>query len=715
MIVLKKFSQFQKKGRELTMQKGMVPTFTTEEVSEKFKELVLQDDPEKIFCYIKELINMEVVPEEIFKHIDRYYYSLPGDNRNFKKALIRLRDDGILYEIFDISDSIVARKVIDAYINKSDRLDLGYGNLTELPKEIGMLHNLKTLVLKFNQLTTLPDYICGLHQLRSLEVEFNRLTELPESIGQLQQLEELKLWDNQITRLPESIGQLQRLQRLSLWFNRLTTLPDSIGNLQQLQNLDLKFNQITVLPESIGGLQSLRVLNLRENQITVLPESIGRLEELRELHLGWNYLINLPESIGQLQQLEELNLRNNLIIILPESIGQLQQLQNLDLQRNYLMTVPESMGDLQQIQSIDLEGNRFTHERTEFIRDLLGYTEARVNINVYEQEPIIYNNTSLPLQIKSLKEIASGCGIIKEWPNAEVWERIPKNRMAEGFGIFLDKVWDTKDAQDDEMGLQIMLNTLMNIFAKMEMNSEYRQACFSLAEEAITSCADRTAMGLIQMQLAYKGYCGQRENLSIQDLFKYEKTMIMADKIFNIAREKVKGLQSASEEIETYLKYFKELKDDLGIDIEKMTYERLSNVSSEDIEYAREMLNEITDGQILERLVDNPTIKKMFEKEFEEIQNRPEFDTTFLEGETDAGQKEYMENMGKAFIQEKINLLKSRIYNVQYFTIDPIEDTENKPHLVVDQTAPVQSERTNQYRLPERRSSHSAIGPSFEL
>ncbi|PZV16764.1 MAG: hypothetical protein DCF22_04435 [Leptolyngbya sp.] len=170
----------------------------------------------------------------------------------------------------------------------STSLDLSDKRLTELPAEIGLLENL-----------------------RSLKLFRNRLTELPAEIGQLQNLQSLYLYQNQLTALPAEIGQLQNLRTIRLCGNQLTALPAEIGQLQNLQFLSLSGNQLTALPAEIRQLEQLLNLCVDENQLTALPAEIGQLQNLHTICLCSNQLTALPAEIGQLQNLQSLNLSNN--------------------------------------------------------------------------------------------------------------------------------------------------------------------------------------------------------------------------------------------------------------------------------------------------------------------------------------------------------------------------------------------------------------------
>ena len=222
-------------------------------------------------------------------------------------------------------------------------LDIEGNQITELPKAIGQLKQLRSLVLGElwgNQLSALPEEIGKLAQLRSLKVSKNQLSVLPEEIGELTVLQRLDLSDNQLSALPEAIGQLSALQQLDLSGNQLSALPEEIGQLTALQQLDLSGNRLSALPEAIGQLTALQVLNFSGNQLSALPEAIGRLTALQVLNLSTNQLSPLPQAIGRLTALEWLDLSENLLSELPEAIRQLMGLRQLFLHGNNALAIP---------------------------------------------------------------------------------------------------------------------------------------------------------------------------------------------------------------------------------------------------------------------------------------------------------------------------------------------------------------------------------------
>jgi hypothetical protein len=133
--------------------------------------------------------------------------------------------------------------------NPSNRLDLSFLNLTELPE---IPSNCRIFNCSYNQLTILPE----LPNCRILKCSHNKLTSLPE----LPNCRTLYCFDNQLTVLPE----LPNCQEIACCNNQLTVLP-------QLSNctlLECENNQLIVLPE----LPNCQRLYGRNNKLTVLPE-----------------------------------------------------------------------------------------------------------------------------------------------------------------------------------------------------------------------------------------------------------------------------------------------------------------------------------------------------------------------------------------------------------------------------------------------------------
>lgn len=169
-----------------------------------------------------------------------------------------------------------------------------------LPKKIGDLRNLKTLIVKNNLLSIIPRSIQSLTELVVFDCSINQIAELP-SLQSLQKLKYLQCFDNTIKKIENLIGpENYNLELLNLSHNFIPLIPDSITNIKSLTYLDMDRNQIKEIPNTISGLKFLQTLRLENNQILSIPNAIGELENLKEFFVKNNSIQNLPASIASL-------------------------------------------------------------------------------------------------------------------------------------------------------------------------------------------------------------------------------------------------------------------------------------------------------------------------------------------------------------------------------------------------------------------------------
>eukprot|EP01102_Stenamoeba_stenopodia_P002654 TRINITY_DN1250_c0_g1_i3.p1 TRINITY_DN1250_c0_g1~~TRINITY_DN1250_c0_g1_i3.p1 ORF type:complete len:433 (-),score=60.88 TRINITY_DN1250_c0_g1_i3:24-1322(-) len=117
-----------------------------------------------------------------------------------------------------------------------DKFSICRNLLRELPREIGLLVNLRVLRLDDNALTFLPNEITQLSNLQILTVRGNRLTRLPEDLRGLDALEELDISKNKITRLPRSIAFLDNLGSVQIKHNPIVYPPAKVFDKDRLSN-----------------------------------------------------------------------------------------------------------------------------------------------------------------------------------------------------------------------------------------------------------------------------------------------------------------------------------------------------------------------------------------------------------------------------------------------------------------------------------------------
>ncbi|MEM9276480.1 MAG: leucine-rich repeat domain-containing protein, partial [Cyanobacteria bacterium P01_F01_bin.143] len=165
----------------------------------------------------------------------------------------------------------VLQKINEVKKQQSERLDLSYQELTQIPDIVLELTSLTNLYLSGNQLTNIPESITKLTNLTNLSFGNNQLTNIPEFISELTNLTTIYLTGNQLTNIPESIDKLTSLTSLRLGKNQLTNIPEFIAKLTSLTRLDLYGNRLTNIPESITKLTSLTTIYLDGNQIKKIP------------------------------------------------------------------------------------------------------------------------------------------------------------------------------------------------------------------------------------------------------------------------------------------------------------------------------------------------------------------------------------------------------------------------------------------------------------
>ncbi|CAH9137914.1 unnamed protein product [Cuscuta epithymum] len=216
-----------------------------------------------------------------------------------------------------------------------------------IPKEIGRLQNLDTLILDKNHLTG----------------------EVPTEIGNLINLRIFQAAHNQIEGpLPHSIINISLLQKIVLPHNRLNgAIPTWFGNLTFLKVLALNDNKFTgFIPKEMTKLTQLEVVDLKDTGLSgPIPDGFFNISALKFVNLCGNHLYgNLaPSSAFMLPNLEKLILaQNDLSGSIPPSISNATKLTLLSLWDNYLSgAIPDSLGELKFLEALEVGGNNLTN------------------------------------------------------------------------------------------------------------------------------------------------------------------------------------------------------------------------------------------------------------------------------------------------------------------------------------------------------------------
>lgn len=239
----------------------------------------------------------------------------------------------------------------------------------QIPKDIGLLYNLKNLTLYDNLLEgSIPASITNCTGILVISLSMNYLSgEIPLGLGNLSNLTFLSISANNISgQIPDDLFNCSRLVTVDLSNNKLSGfVKPSIGNLFNLRILKIVNNSFGgEIPPEIGNLTQLLTLSMAENNFSgLIPPEISRLSLLQGLSLHDNALNGtLPDGIFELKQLTNLQLqRNRLMGPIPASFSRLQSLSLLSLSGNMLSgSIPREMKMLVRLMALDLSDNSLT-------------------------------------------------------------------------------------------------------------------------------------------------------------------------------------------------------------------------------------------------------------------------------------------------------------------------------------------------------------------
>ena len=162
-------------------------------------------------------------------------------------------------------------------VDECDRIEIKLNNIIgitlsceELTNDIirpfKKLKSLRKLYLYAARLKMFEELLPSIKKLDDLRIFCDEINKVPKSIGILTNLKILVISGKIAQTIPPSIQHLKSLKVLSLRYNRLITLPKSIGSLDSLERLDLVHNPLNILVETIKNLHSLKELILDKKQ-----------------------------------------------------------------------------------------------------------------------------------------------------------------------------------------------------------------------------------------------------------------------------------------------------------------------------------------------------------------------------------------------------------------------------------------------------------------
>jgi Leucine-rich repeat (LRR) protein len=158
-----------------------------------------------------------------------------------------------------------------------------------------VLSNLTALAVAETVLEPPPPFVfAALPSLTALTLSYCRLNTLPLSLGVLEDLRTLILTDNAFAEIPWGAYKLSSLETLSVSKNRITYIPPQISSLASLRLLAVDHNLISTLPPEMALLSSLQEIALSANEIKIIPPPLGAITALTSLDFDDNPLTFPP-------------------------------------------------------------------------------------------------------------------------------------------------------------------------------------------------------------------------------------------------------------------------------------------------------------------------------------------------------------------------------------------------------------------------------------
>ncbi|TYJ36604.1 hypothetical protein E1A91_A05G318000v1 [Gossypium mustelinum] len=137
---------------------------------------------------------------------------------------------------------------------------------------------------------------------------YGNIKELPEDIGNLKHLRNLNLSKTSIKRLPNSLCALYNMQALKLWGCKyLVELPRDMGRLINMLYLDIKGTKLARMPEGMGRLKDLQIVT----DFVLGFQARSRINELGKLkHLRGRLSISGLKNVTSAMDAKDANLKD---------------------------------------------------------------------------------------------------------------------------------------------------------------------------------------------------------------------------------------------------------------------------------------------------------------------------------------------------------------------------------------------------------------------
>jgi hypothetical protein len=187
----------------------------------------------------------------------------------------------------------------------------------------------------------------------------------------------------------------------------------------------------------------------------------------------------------------------------------------------------------------------------------------------------------------------------------ESWQKLQDEPYANSFGKLLTKLQETPDYQNIQIR-PLLKQRVITILERVLEDQELRGHCFSLAEEALTSCHDNVSLGLNNLEMAVIARRAGKGEFNEEQLLQLGRGMFRMEVLRLIAQNKMDSLRTVDnvddvDDVEVILAYQVGLREslDLPVQTQEMLFRRISGVTDEDLATARELVLAAEQGKEL--------------------------------------------------------------------------------------------------------------------
>jgi Leucine-rich repeat (LRR) protein len=351
-------------------------------------------------------------------------------------------------------------------------------------------------------------------------------------------------------------------------------VPPSMLDLPNLTTLRIDNSGIQSLPE-FGGMPRLQELSLNFNQLTRIPDSIGNLSSLQRVYLFSNALESLPPLLNNehLRQLSIVGINNNPIT---------QQL-NTSASRSQFSRIREPNTEhLPQRSTIGINSNPITSE---------------LNTSASRSQ---FSQIRVPATQSLMKNV-------EEWSSIDSqsiqnsWSKIAEDENVNHFNAWLQRLSATIDAKGSHLRGRITdLLTEMTLLLSEDRVDEARNY-LAITQEANSSCNDRIAMTLNQLEQLKIVHSAERDKYSLSELKALGREMFANDLVMDICVQRAAATKDEGniEDIEAYLDLQGRVKSKLNLQLghTKMDYQAHSPFSREEVKDAVKSIKQTLDDK----------------------------------------------------------------------------------------------------------------------